>query len=292
MKQKQRIFNSFVLLFSLLFLSVSVHAQALPQYKGYVNDYANVLSVEEQQNITQLLDQLEKDTGVEVAVVITPSLQGDSLEQYAVTLFQQWGIGKKGKDNGLLLLIVTEERTFRVEVGYGLEGILNDARVGRLSRDYLIPSLKGGKYGTGVSLFLQEVNQILRGGDSTEQQASSETTMPFSFWLFFIGAALWYFFLLWMHGLTKIYRLPLSRTGKIGIVSGGLLLTLLINIVLFIFALAATFIFLHHVAFINTRRRYGGGLIGGFPLGRGMSGGGFGGFGGGMSGGGGFSGKF
>ena len=93
-----------------------------------------------------------------------PSLEGQSLEEYATDLFRQWGIGDKEKNNGLLLLCALEEREFRVEVGYGLEGDLPDGKTGRMQDAYIIPLLREDQFDAGIkngySAFLQAVAEV------------------------------------------------------------------------------------------------------------------------------------
>ena len=106
------------------------------QPTGFVNDYAKILSAQEKQEIETLLKQIEKSTTAEIAVVTTPSLEGLSLEKYAVELFENWGIGKKDGDNGLLILIAPTERKYRIEVGYGLEEVITDSIAGNIAKKF------------------------------------------------------------------------------------------------------------------------------------------------------------
>ena len=94
---------------------------------GYVNDFAEILSTETRASLEELLSSTDASTSAQVAVVTIKSLDGDTIENYAEKLFQEWGIGQKGKDNGVLLLVAVDDRKVRIEVGYGLEGALTDA---------------------------------------------------------------------------------------------------------------------------------------------------------------------
>lgn len=117
---------------------------------GFVNDFAHIISADTSAKLGQLLTAFEQATGIEAAVVTVGSLDDTPVEDFAVTLFEQWGIGKKGKDNGLLILVAPTERKMRIEVGYGLEGAINDAVAGRIIRDTMIPWFKNGDYSTGI----------------------------------------------------------------------------------------------------------------------------------------------
>jgi uncharacterized protein len=121
-----------------------------PESNIYVNDFAQMLSTQTVQAIQALGAQLEQQTTAQVAVVTVPNLAGQPVEDYAVGLFRKWGIGQKQKNNGVLLLISKEERKVRIEVGYGLEGALPDARTGRILDEEVVPFFRNGDYDNGV----------------------------------------------------------------------------------------------------------------------------------------------
>ena len=117
---------------------------------GYVSDYARILSPAQNNLLTNLIGELERKTSAEVAVVTIDTLAGISIEEYAVNLFEQWGIGKKGEDNGILLLVAMKERKVRIEVGYGLEGTITDGTAGKIIHEKIVPSFKNGDYEEGL----------------------------------------------------------------------------------------------------------------------------------------------
>ncbi len=135
-----------------------------PSDAFYVYDGAQVLSEETEQYILNHSHELERKTGAQMVVVTIASLEGQVLEEYATELFRQWGIGDAEKDNGVLLLCAVEDRQFRVEVGYGLEGDLPDGKTGRMQDTYIIPLLKEDKFDEGIkngyNAFLQEVSAV------------------------------------------------------------------------------------------------------------------------------------
>ena len=157
----------------LLILSNSAVAAALPSPTGYVNDFANVLNRQVSAQLENTLAALQAKTGAEVAVVTVDSLEGAPIEDYAVRLFQTWGVGKKGKDNGVLILVAPNDRQVRIEVGYGLEGAINDALAGRIIRERMIPAFKDGDFNAGIAggtmavaaLVAKEANVSLGSGD-------------------------------------------------------------------------------------------------------------------------------
>jgi uncharacterized protein len=139
-------------------------AQGFPRPVGYVNDFAQVLSPAASSDLNARLVTLEKDTSVELAVVTVDSLNGDSIENYAVGLFQAWGIGKTGKDNGILLITSMAEKKVKIEVGYGLEGIITDGRAGRILDNEVIPYFKSGDYESGITGGVIALENYVRDG--------------------------------------------------------------------------------------------------------------------------------
>ena len=118
--------------------------------QGYVNDWAEVFTPEQKSGLESRIAALKQTNGAELAVVALKSLKGGEIEDFASKLFAQWGIGEKGKDNGALLLVAIEDRKMRIEPGYGLEGVLNDAKCGRILDEYVVPRFKEGNYAQGL----------------------------------------------------------------------------------------------------------------------------------------------
>ncbi|HHW13905.1 MAG TPA: TPM domain-containing protein [Firmicutes bacterium] len=131
-----------------------------PPAEGRVVDAAGMLGAAAVRRLNATLADLEAKNGVEIGVATVPTTEPLTPDQYAVELFEAWGIGKKGQDNGLLILLAQRERRIKVEVGYGLEGIFPDGRVGRLLDDYALPALKEGRYGAGLVALVDELARI------------------------------------------------------------------------------------------------------------------------------------
>lgn len=127
-----------------------LHALEVPKPSGFVNDFAHVIQPVQAQRLEYLLTALEQQTGIEFAIVTLPFLEGESIEDFAVQIFEKWGIGKRKQDNGLLILAAIRDRKAHIEVGYGLEPIIPDAVAGRVSRDIIVPQFKKGSYGAGL----------------------------------------------------------------------------------------------------------------------------------------------
>lgn len=127
-----------------------VNAIIKPTQEFYVNDYANILSQETETYIIEKSKVLNNADGTQIVVVTVPNLEDKAIEEYALELARNFGIGAQSKNNGLLLLLALEEREFRVEVGYGLEGILNDSKTGRFQDKYIIPYLRENDWDNGI----------------------------------------------------------------------------------------------------------------------------------------------
>jgi uncharacterized protein len=219
-----------------------------PRPTGPVNDFAGVIPQTEKQKMETLSMEVLQKTGTAVVVVTLPTVGDSDVAIYANELYQDWGIGKKGEDKGVLILLAAEERRIRIETGYGVEGILPDGLVGEILDRYTVPFLKKGQYGQGIYNAVAAVSTVIA------KNANVDLT-----------------------GRVRVRQPPRRSVGRIG----------LFPLIFVIFILFAVFrrgrggwIFpLLILSSMGGRGGFGGGF-GGF-------GGGFGGFGGGMSGGGG-----
>ena len=139
-------------MFAALVCAGSSFAENVPRPDGRINDFANVISQEYRDKLTGIITELEEKTGAEIAVVTIASIAPHDEKEYARMLFDNWKPGKKGKDNGALILLAVKERRWRIEAGYGVEGILPDGRLGEIGRNYMVPYFKSGDYGKGLYL--------------------------------------------------------------------------------------------------------------------------------------------
>jgi uncharacterized protein len=132
---------SFAILFS---FPAGTFAQKLKDLKpqGYVNDFANVLSASAKQKLRALCAEVDSKAGAQIAVVTVPSLEGQEIEDYSIALATQWGIGPKDKSRGVMILFAPSEHKYRFEVGYGLEEILPDGKVGGFGREAVPPCVR------------------------------------------------------------------------------------------------------------------------------------------------------
>jgi uncharacterized protein len=153
---------------ALLILAVVVPASAadVPYLSGRVVDDAELLAPETAERIGTVLREHESRTGNQIAVLTTPSIEGESIEEYALKVFNTWKLGQKGKDNGVLVVIVPQERRMRIEVGYGLEGTLTDVAASRIIRNVMAPLFKGGDFNAGVEQGITAVIARLEGKET------------------------------------------------------------------------------------------------------------------------------
>lgn len=155
-----RWWRSFALLLVLAWAPVT-HAQNFPALTGRIVDQANLLSPAQETEITAKLETLEKQSGRQLVVVTIADLQGYEIADYGFRLGDKWGIGTKEKDDGALLIVAPKERRVRIEVGYGLEGILTDALSGRIIRNEIVPHFKTGDFPSGIVAGVDALVKIL-----------------------------------------------------------------------------------------------------------------------------------
>ncbi|MBE0524676.1 MAG: TPM domain-containing protein [Methanosarcinales archaeon] len=165
-----------IILLILLFLSPAAISVNYPQLRGFVTDNANMIDSANTNNIAQLAAKIEKETTVEIAVVTIDSFEGESKEMYAVKLFERAGIGKKDKDNGLLILVAKQEREYRFEVGYGLEGIITDSMKVNIGERIIVPNFKNGEYGKGIYEAMLVIEGLLQGNEEVVSKYSMSQT--------------------------------------------------------------------------------------------------------------------
>lgn len=132
-----------------------------PKPTGRVNDFAGVLDASVEAEIDQLLADLERKTTSEVAVAVVTSLDGMSVEEYANRMFKAWGVGQAKEDNGVLVLVAPTEREMRIEVGYGLEGVLPDGLAGQIIREQFTPRFRDDDYPGGIRDGVRRVVEVV-----------------------------------------------------------------------------------------------------------------------------------
>ena len=154
-------------LWTLVLVVAALHAAALevPFLSGRVTDLADLMSPEARHRVEQQLEGLEKQTGAQIAVLTRPSLEGEVLEDFALRVAETWQLGRKGHDDGVLILIAKAERRIRIEVGYGLEGAIPDARAKRIVDGVMQPRFKQGDFDAGITDSVAALGGLIRGDE-------------------------------------------------------------------------------------------------------------------------------
>jgi uncharacterized protein len=263
--------------FAILILSFLIIIPAAPvraeqwqklNVQGYVNDFAGVLDPSTVEGLTRLCTEVDQKAKAQIALVTIKSLEGDAVEDFANHLFQKWGVGYKGTDRGVMVLLAVGDHKYWTEVGYGLEPILPDGKVGGFGRD-MVPLLRQGNYNGAVRQIASQIAEVIAQDSHVSLDSLGQ-----------------------MHTVA-----PPAREGEEGglrLTSGQLIFLLLISVVLLPILLRFLGPFLLFSLLSGGMGRGGGGWGGGGFGGGGFGGGGggFGGFGGGSSGGGGAGGSW
>jgi uncharacterized protein len=234
----------------------------LPAPTGYVSDFAGVLSPSTKASLENLCFQVDRQAHAQIAVVTIKTLDGDqSIDEFATALEDKWKVGPKGSDRGVLMLFSMSPKKWRIEVGYGLEGILNDAKVGDIGRT-MVPAASQGDFNTAIPLGVQQIARVI----TTDAGVTLNLAQP-------------------VHQYHR-QQAPVQLNLMELLLGGGVILLVLF----FLVKTGNTGL----IFFLLGNLMGGGGGFGGGRGGRGRDdgGGGFGGFGGGGSGGGGASGDF
>jgi uncharacterized protein len=273
--RKTHLFRTTVLHFLLLFGAMFCAAEDIKKIHptGYVSDLAGVISPEARTRLEALCAEVEQKTGAQMAIVTVQSLDGEGVENYAVNLYKQLGVGSKKENRGVLLLVAPHEHKYRIEVGYGLEPVINDARAGDAGRA-MVPYLRQGDYGKATEVaawhlakYIADDSGVTLSGQPPAVRIRNTGGRGGNLGLWFVLGLIAFFLLI--GGLSSRGG---GRPGGGGSGGSGLLWFLL-----------------GMLASDTGRRSSGGWGGGGFG---GSDGGGFGGFGGGSSGGGGASGDW
>src|SRR5438309_3427761 len=245
-----------LLIFAPSVILTAESVNSLPAPTGYVNDFAGVLSPSTKDNLENLSTQVDRQAHAQIAVVTIKTLDNDQpIDEFATALEEKWKVGAKGTDRGVLMLVVMNPRKYRIEVGYGLESILNDAKVGDIGR-MMVPSLRQNDYNTGITVGVQQIARVIAAdagvtlnlAEPVHQYHRQQAPAQINFMELLLGG-----------GVVLLILFFLIKTGNMGL----------------IFFLLG-----------NLMGGGGGGFRGGRGGGGDGDGGGFGGFGGGSSGGG------
>lgn len=173
-----------LLLVQTLFAATALAAPTVPPRPAagsgiYVQDYANVLTSADKQALLSLGQELDKKTTAQLAVITIDTLNGQPIEDYALAVLREWGIGTKEKNNGALIVVAVGDRRSRIEVGYGLEGVLPDGLTGRIQDESMLPYFKRGDYSKGIVQGYNAVAAIIaKDADVQLTDAQVQTPSP------------------------------------------------------------------------------------------------------------------
>lgn len=143
--------------------SVQAKDVVVPSLSERVTDLANVLTATQKATIEQQLQALEQSKGSQIAVLIVPTTKPESIEGYSIRVTEKWKLGRKGVDDGVLLLIAHQDRKIRIEVGYGLEGAITDLSSGRIIREFITPKFKKGNFYEGIHSGVGQLIKLING---------------------------------------------------------------------------------------------------------------------------------
>jgi len=166
--------TALLLLVTLWFVSSTLSATgdtAIPYLSGRVVDQAEILSEPARSRIADMLQEHERSTGNQIAVLTINGIGAESIEDFAVRVFESWKLGNREKDNGVLIVVAPQEHRMRIEIGYGLEGTLTDVAADRIIRNLMTPRFREGNYDVGVEAGVTAVVQILEGGPPSTADA-------------------------------------------------------------------------------------------------------------------------
>src|SRR6476620_4208042 len=148
----------------LIFFALAALAQiAVPKLTSRVTDLTGTLTQEQRTALEQRLAAFEQRKGSQLAVLLVPTTQPETIEQFGIRVGEQWKIGRKGVDDGAILIAAMKDRTVRIEVGYGLEGVLPDAVAKRIVEDYIVPRFKQGDFYGGIDAALTRMIGVIDG---------------------------------------------------------------------------------------------------------------------------------
>jgi uncharacterized protein len=250
----------------------------IPRLEARVTDLTGTLTREQQAQLESQLASLERDKGAQIAILLLPTTQPETIEQYGIRLAEAWKIGRKGVDDGVIVIVAKADRAVRIDVGYGLEGAIPDAVAKRIVEEVVTPRFKAGDFFGGLQGATAALGKII-GGEPLPARADSNVAMGSDLQIFILFA------------LTVVARWARALFGLLGaLLAAGLAA----GLAYLIFGTWLAAVIAALAVFVMSFARAGGGGSGWHTGGGGFSGGGGGGFsgGGGGFGGGGASGRW
>lgn len=189
------------LLFAFCFAVVVIPAfsakyNSIPSLENPVTDKANIIGEKNEAQLNEYLKAVSNQTGVQVAVLTVPNLGGEAIESFSMRVCEAWRLGKKGEDNGVLLTVALDEHKIRIEVGYGLEGVLTDMKCGQIIRNEIAPHFQNESYSSGIKNGVLAIVNLATDGAKIEGEAAenlrtsgglSSVIIPLIIWFAFFA---------------------------------------------------------------------------------------------------------
>lgn len=274
------------LFFALLFIQTASAEVAVPPLTAHVTDLTNTLDSSQVQSLDTQLAEFEKTKGSQLAVLMLPTTQPETIERYSLRVVEQWKLGRKKVDDGALLVIAKDDRKMRIEVGYGLEGVLNDATAKRIIAEVITPPFKQGDFAGGIEAGLQTMMKVVGGEPLSAPVAQQGNQFTPNFETIII---LTFVLVVFVGGILRTVLGRLPAAGLVGGLAGGIAWWILMPVLGAVAVGAVAFVLSllsgtarNAGSFRSGRGGFGGDIFtGGGSSGGGGWGGGGGGFGGG-----------
>jgi uncharacterized protein len=176
----------------LALLAATAHAAPIPKLEGRVNDFANVLTAAQRQQLEQLLVDEENRTSNQIAILTGRSLDGDTIEDFSLRAAEGWKLGQKSRDNGVLVVAAIQDHKMRIEVGKGLEGALTDAISSQIIRNEMAPKFRSGDFAGGLTAGVTAIGKAIRGEFKAiaPKHGKPADIGPVLFWMFVLAVFL------------------------------------------------------------------------------------------------------
>lgn len=234
---RPRVLLAAVLLFALLPAEADV---PVPQLTARVTDLTGTLTSGQQAALEQKLAGVEARHTAQVAVLLVPTTQPETVEQYAVRVFEKWKLGRKGVDNGVLLVVAKNDRKLRIEVGYGLEGAIPDALAKRIIDEEIVPRFKQGDFHGGIDAGTDRISKLIEGESMPPPRRTAAPASGWSTETLFIGFIILAMASQLLHSLLGRFLgagVAGVAAGIVGFVLAGLAAALIIGLIAFVISL-------------------------------------------------------
>lgn len=202
-------------LLKIFFIFFTLTALTIPQPKGYINDFANIISSYHINEMNKIIEDLRDKGLAEIAILTINNLEGEEINNFSQKVFDEWKIGDRETDNGLLIILSVEDRKIRIQTGYGLEGILPDGMIGEILDKKAVPYFKKGEYSEGIYQIILEIQRVLTNDAKVDKRKKKKDEPAV---LFIIAVII---FLIALKILSMRRRMGFNYYGGFGGFGGG-----------------------------------------------------------------------